>query len=67
MTLDERMVDIKERYDKYTGRPDLPEMIEAAKSIETEIVKSVDASLDEIITSDQANKYKEKLAAHMIK
>ncbi len=67
MTLDERVGDIKERLDKYAGRSDFPEMIEAAKSIETEIAKSVDADLDEIITGDQAGKYKEKLLFHIIK
>jgi hypothetical protein len=67
MTLDERVEDIKERYDKYAGRPDFPEMIEAAKSIENEIAMSVDVELERIITAANAAKHQEKLLEYQIK
>jgi hypothetical protein len=67
MTLDERVGDIKERYDKYASRPDFPGMISAAKSIEKEIAQCIDTGLEQIITSANAAKYKDKLLDYRIK
>lgn len=67
MTLDERVSDIQERYNKYAGRADFPEMIEAAKSIEAEIAQSVDTKLDDIITEGNAEDHKDLLFEYSIK
>ncbi len=66
MTLDERVSDIEERYDKYAGRSDFPEMIAAAKSIESEIEQSIDTDLEQIITNDSAAKFKNKLLTYQV-
>lgn len=67
MTLDERVRDIEERYEKYAGRPDFPEMIAAAKSIEDQIQKSVNAPLDQILTETTLARHEAELREYTIK
>lgn len=67
MTLDERVGDIKERYSKYANRADFPEMIEAAKSIEREIARSVDTKLESIIIHTEADGRRDELLEWIIK
>ncbi len=60
-TLDERMAYLKTRYKKYRDRPDFPELVAACKAVEQAIQASLDASVDDVVTGENAAKHREML------
>lgn len=67
MDLDDRMKEIKERYEKYASRSDFTEMIAAAKLIEAQISESTSDDVTNILTASSLEKHHSSLRIYAIK
>lgn len=66
MGLDDRMEEIKERYEKYASRPDFDEMVLAAKSIEAEISTAMSDDVTSMLKESSLEKHHASLLARAI-